>query len=401
MVIHMKLAFVGDVMLARGVDQILPHPCPPHLHEDYVKDARRYTALAVEKNGPLRLDRPPDYIWGDTIPVLRHENPEAFIINLETAITRAETWDRNKGIHYRMSPENAAIVLPAGRVSCVVLANNHAGDWGLDTGLAETLSVLERLRLPVAGAGQNAAEASRPAQTGQGGRVLVFGLAGMDAGTPYQWAATHARPGVAYTEDGFGAADVAALKKRVAAVKRAGDVAVLSVHWGSNWDLGVSTRHREFARRVVTECDIDLVHGHSSHHIRPVEVVAGRLVLYGCGDFVSDYEGIDFAQQGHADDAYRPGLGALWLPSLDEATGQLLRLRVVPLRNRRLSEERYTDATHPDILWVQRMLSRSLGRDERSGETAAGGLVVSTRVVDTDAGVSYVALDCVPHTAAH
>ena len=34
------LFLAGDVMLGRGVDQILPHPGDPALREGYVHDAR-------------------------------------------------------------------------------------------------------------------------------------------------------------------------------------------------------------------------------------------------------------------------------------------------------------------------------------------------------------------------
>ena len=43
-----------DVLNAWQVDQILPHPCPPQLHERYVKDARDYVRLAEAKNGPIQ-----------------------------------------------------------------------------------------------------------------------------------------------------------------------------------------------------------------------------------------------------------------------------------------------------------------------------------------------------------
>ena len=42
------LFLCGDVMLGRGIDQILPHPSSPVLHEPYVRDARRYLELAEE-----------------------------------------------------------------------------------------------------------------------------------------------------------------------------------------------------------------------------------------------------------------------------------------------------------------------------------------------------------------
>ena len=37
---------------------------------------------------------------------------------------------------------------------------------------------------------------------------------------------------------------------------------------------------------------IDVVHGHSSHHAKGAEVYKGKLIIYGAGDLLSDYEGI-------------------------------------------------------------------------------------------------------------
>jgi poly-gamma-glutamate capsule biosynthesis protein CapA/YwtB (metallophosphatase superfamily) len=36
---------------------------------------------------------------------------------------------------------------------------------------------------------------------------------------------------------------------------------------------------------------VSIVHGHSSHHAKAIEVHDGRLILYGY-DFLNDYEGI-------------------------------------------------------------------------------------------------------------
>lgn len=42
---------------------------------------------------------------------------------------------------------------------------------------------------------------------------------------------------------------------------------------------------------------VDVVHGHSSHHAKGAEVYRGKLILYGAGDLISDYEGISVRQQ--------------------------------------------------------------------------------------------------------
>jgi poly-gamma-glutamate capsule biosynthesis protein CapA/YwtB (metallophosphatase superfamily) len=81
------------------------------------------------------------------------------------------------------------------------------------------------------------------------------------------------------------------LAARVAAVKQRGDIAVISIHWGSNWGFDVPEEFIQFAHRLI-EGGVDLVHGHSSHQVRPIEVYRDLLILYGCGDLIDDYEGI-------------------------------------------------------------------------------------------------------------
>src|SRR5437867_2650263 len=116
-------------MLARGIDQILPQPCDPILYESYVRDAREYIALAEEMSGPIPRPASPAYPWGDALAILDAAQPDARVVNLETSITRSSTPDRGKGIHYRMSPEDASCLAAAGIDVCV-LGNNHVADWG-------------------------------------------------------------------------------------------------------------------------------------------------------------------------------------------------------------------------------------------------------------------------------
>src|SRR5216684_6891756 len=103
----MRLFLCGDLMLGRGVDQILPHPCDPALHETYVRSALVYVALAEAANGPIRRPVDPSYVWGAALEELQQLRPDARIVNLETSITRSADYV-DKGINYRMSPENAA-----------------------------------------------------------------------------------------------------------------------------------------------------------------------------------------------------------------------------------------------------------------------------------------------------
>jgi poly-gamma-glutamate capsule biosynthesis protein CapA/YwtB (metallophosphatase superfamily) len=82
-----RVFLCGDVMTGRGIDQLLPHPVPPHLFEAYVQSAADYVRLAEARCGPLgrRLDF--GYPWGDALAVLEQMEPALRIVNLETAVT--------------------------------------------------------------------------------------------------------------------------------------------------------------------------------------------------------------------------------------------------------------------------------------------------------------------------
>ena len=84
--------------------------------------------------------------------------------------------------------------------------------------------------------------------------------------------------------------------------------------------------HRRFAYALVEEAGTEIVHGHSSHHPKSIEVHGGRLILYGCGDFINDYEGIGGYEE------FAPDLSLLYLADVDSATGNLQRLRTAPFQ---------------------------------------------------------------------
>ncbi len=316
-------------MTGRGIDQILPAPCAPALDEPWVKDARDYVALAERASGPIPRGADAAYIWGDALAHLEREAPDARIVNLETAVTAAGE-RAPKGINYRMSPANAAC-LAAARIDCCVLANNHVLDWGRK-GLEDTLDTLHGLGMRPAGAGRNSGEARAPARLGD--HLLVFAFGMESAGVPAAWAAGEAQPGVNFLPD-LASQTTDAVADFILATRREGDRVVVSMHWGSNWGYEVARQKRSFARRLIDAGAADIVHGHSSHHPRPMELYRDRLILYGCGDLINDYEGIS----GH--EAFRPELALMFFPTLD--AGRLAQLTLVPLRMRRFRLQRATD----------------------------------------------------------
>jgi poly-gamma-glutamate synthesis protein (capsule biosynthesis protein) len=337
-----KLFLCGDVMLGRGIDQILPEPCNPALHEDYVQSALEYVQLAEAANGPVNRPVVMAYIWGAALDELKRARPDVRIINLETSITRSEDYDP-KGINYRMSPENAATLLAA-RIDCCVLANNHVLDWR-QAGLADTLTTLQRLGIRYAGAGRTFEEARAAAILlipGKG-RVLVYSFAATSSGTPRKWAATSSIPGVNLLPN-LSAETIERTTSRIVGERQPGDVIVVSVHWGANWGYQVYDAQRRFAHALIDVAGVSVIHGHSSHHAKALEIYRDRLILYGCGDFLNDYEGI----RGY--EAYRDDLALMYFVDIATNDGSVIGIEIIPLSIKQMQLVRASTA---DVEWTR------------------------------------------------
>ena len=363
----MRLLLGGDVMVGRGIDQILASPGSPILHEDFIRDARDYVVLAERTNGPISRAAMPSYVWGAALEAFTRPDVDARIINVETSVTRSSEFWRGKGIHYRMSPANVGC-LQIARPDVCGLANNHVMDFDLD-GLLETLEVLGRAGLHTAGAGRDLAQALQPVRVATAsGTLSVRALATEDSGVPREWAAEKGLPGIALV------ASLTAKEAQRLALGLSGDVRVVSIHWGDNWGYPPSAVERAFAHALI-DAGVDVVHGHSSHHPRPIEIYRGRLVLYGCGDLVNDYEGI------HGYEEFRSDLRLLYQVDVDPE-GRLIALELLPFHARRFSLE---PASAGDRAWLAGTLtkvSRPLGTSvERDG--------ASLRLTAEDSGVSW------------
>jgi poly-gamma-glutamate synthesis protein (capsule biosynthesis protein) len=353
----------GDVMTGRGIDHVLAHPADPQLREPHVKDAGEYVTLAEAANGPVPRPVRDAYVWGDALVELAHRQPRLRVANLETSVTTSSQFWPGKGIHYRMNPANVGC-LSAAKLDICSLANNHVIDFGF-SGLLETLAVLTQQGVRSAGAGTDLNAAQSPAVLPllPGSRLLVFGCGTASSGIPESWGARRHRAGVDLLAD-LSRSTAMAFGERIRRGKGPRDVAMVSIHWGDNWGYEVPESHRRFAHWLI-EGGADLIHGHSSHHPRPIEVYRDRLILYGCGDFLNDYEGISGYEH------YRDDLVLMYFPTLIVDTGELVSLVMVPLQIRKL---RLVRPSRSDAAWLLDRLARTsahLGtRVEGNGEDA-------------------------------
>jgi poly-gamma-glutamate synthesis protein (capsule biosynthesis protein) len=222
-------------------------------------------------------------------------------------------------------------------------------DWGI-AGLLDTIEILDTTGIKHAGAGRNLQQAQAPAilKGREGFRVIVFSLGSVSSGIPVKWSALENQPGINVMETQPGD-PVGSLAKAIREVREKQDIVIASIHWGGNWGYKIPTAQKTLAHRLVDEAGVDIVHGHSSHHVKAVEVYSGRLILYGCGDFLNDYEGI----AGY--ETFRGDLGLMYFADVDPYAHRLLALRLVPTQVRHFRVKR---ASEIDSKWLADLINR-------------------------------------------
>jgi poly-gamma-glutamate capsule biosynthesis protein CapA/YwtB (metallophosphatase superfamily) len=127
------------------------------------------------------------------------------------------------------------------------------------------------------------------------------------------------------------------------------DVCALANNHVLDWGYHIPRRQTEFAHRLIDDGGVDIVHGHSSHHVKAIEVYKSKLILYGCGDFLNDYEGISGYEEFRAD------LSLMYFATLDVSTGNLLDLLMAAMQIRRFQIQR---ASQADTRWLGETLNR-------------------------------------------
>ncbi len=150
----------------------------------------------------------------------------------------------------------------------------------------------------------------------------------------------------------------------VSLFKQPHDIVVVSVHWGSNWGYEIPDDQRRFAHSLIDNAGISILHGHSAHHAKAIEVYRNRLILYGCGDFLNDYEGIE----GY--EAFRDDLALMYLVDIDTVRGDLRALEMVPLQ---IKHFQLQPASREDAIWLGTTLDRESLRFGTRVDTRADG----------------------------
>ncbi|KAK3723449.1 hypothetical protein LTR37_001701 [Vermiconidia calcicola] len=342
------LNFMGDTMLGRLIDQLFPQ------HVDEPEEARMVKSIQ-NANGKLR-DYGPTSPWGDVLPLLH--GADLNLLNLETSVTTHPTKWPNKVFNYRMHPANIS-ALQAARIHYAGLANNHTLDFS-EPGLLETVQTVGKAGVAFAGAGETIEEATRPAvlhlPAGDGSKSNEIHIWAA-ADHPQDWGRVPNFHFIDYTHQ----TRVRLKELLTEATSNTAALKVFSVHWGPNYSWQPAQEIQDLAHFLIDACGIDIIHGHSSHHVQGVEKYKGKLIIYGCGDFVDDYA---------LTPGYRNDLSGVWRVTVREAPGdagegglELKRLEIFLTKIDRFMA-RKLDRKEADFDWVRekiRDLSAELG----------------------------------------
>jgi len=238
-----KLAFVGDVLLADKVNALMKthgYGYPYAKASDYLK------------------------------------NPDLTAANLESPITTRGTPAPNKQFVFQGSPAALPALTESG-IDVVSLANNHTLDMGV-VGLLDTIGHLDEAGMPHVGGGNDESEAYQPViLEAKGVKVAYIGLSRV---LPIvEWKATKDRPGVAESYDPTRGLE--AIRK----AKEKADLVVVMVHWGIERNDYPEKYQQALARQYI-DAGADLVIGSHPHVLQGFETYKGKWIAYSLGNFI-------------------------------------------------------------------------------------------------------------------
>lgn len=201
---------------------------------------------------------------------------DVVLANLETVVMdRNDIAAREKMFVFRTHPDHVRGLVAKG-INAFSAANNHALDYG-GRGAGETLTHLremERLRA-WPGLGRDRDEAMRPQVFEAGGAVVAVSAVGNGGGG---LPAREGQAGMLHE-----ARDFERVAVRLGA--EAADVRVLSVHYGPEFEPKASAADRARFRAALPH-GAAIIAGHHHHVARGVELLDGKLIAYGLGNFL-------------------------------------------------------------------------------------------------------------------
>lgn len=260
------------------------------------------------------IDKYPNY------PVYKFKkDTDLLIANLETSITNTNDKDP-KTFNYRMKPEHIRLLKDFDFLS---LANNHSLDFKVP-GLKDTIKTLDDAKIKHSGAGLDLEQASKLAIIEKKNIKIGF----LSAADHYKRWRVNDKPGIWYidTEDPSSWDKVL---EKIRQDKKKVDILIMSLHWGPNYRWEPSDNFRKFAHLLIDN-GVNIIHGHSAHHVQEVEKYEKGLIMYSLGSYVDDYA---------VSPEYRNDLGLLVKLKINKS-GEIKKIKYVPIKISKYSVDR-------------------------------------------------------------
>ncbi len=184
------------------------------------------------------------------------EADDMTLVNFEGTLTTAGINQEKKGNSFLFSaPPSYVEMLPGNSIEAVALENNHVMDHGQD-GYDETMRTLE-----AAGVVYSNAD-----------KLGVFEVKGVQiAMLSYQ------------TFNGLYPKLHEQVPRDVAAAKEKYPIVIVSYHWGEELDYWPNDKQQKLGKATI-DAGADLVLGHHSHRINPIEEYNGKYIVYSLGN---------------------------------------------------------------------------------------------------------------------
>lgn len=204
----------------------------------------------------------------------------------------------------RGDPKGAGAIREAG-YDVISFATNHCMDWGREA-FFQTIDVLKKEDLQVIGAGKDISEARKPAIVEINGTKI--GFLGYNTILPQDYYATKDRPGCApmrgltvyepieHDQPGTPCRihtfphrdDLKQLLEDIRMLRKQVDIVALSIHWGIHFIPAVLADYQREVAHAAIDAGADVILGHHTHILKPIEVYKGKVIFYSLANFALD-----------------------------------------------------------------------------------------------------------------
>ena len=202
------------------------------------------------------------------------EGSDLVFINQETPI--ASQYPPSTYPLFNSPPELGEELVRSG-FNVINIANNHMLDKGAD-GLAATMDFWDSQPVSWTGAYRSREDMDKVTVVDANGiKVAFIGV-------------TQYTNGLTLPQDSelcyILSEDYEEIERQIALARTQADVVAVSVHWGVENTHALTDHQRDLAAKMA-EWGADIIIGHHSHTIQPVEYIGDTLVIYSLGNLVS------------------------------------------------------------------------------------------------------------------